>query len=155
MASLLNDVTNFITGKSDVLPNPDPALNIQILEEARNKIETGIFTRFLKRPMVYILESVSYIVSIFLFIVAIYIWSRIDNIFDTIDTINFFNQLFSNQNLIASDYDWISYALLIIFLLPSIICFLLARLFTKSRKRTAIFIEVEELIDHALYNLKG
>lgn len=155
MASILNDVTNFIKGKSDTPPNPDVSHNIQILTEARNKIETGIFTRLLKRPTVIILETVSYIISLLLFITAIYFWGRIDNVFDTIDTINFFNRLFNDTNLVESDYDWISYTLLIILLFPSIVCFLLARLFTKSRKRTAVFIQVEELLENVIYNLKG
>lgn len=155
MSNILSEVTNFITGKSDAPPNPDPVHNIQILTEARNKIESGIFTKLLKRPTVIILEIVSYSISLVLFITAVYFWGRIDNVFDTIDTINFFNQLFNGTNLVESDYNWISYTLLMILLFPSIVCFLMARLFTKSRKRTTVFIEVEELLDKVVYNLKG
>lgn len=155
MQQLLNELTEFFTGTSKAPANPDPEHNVMLLQEARKKIETGIFTKLLKRPTVYILEITSYAVSLLLSIVAIYIWGRVDTIFDIIDIINVLNQIFSNADLIESDYKLISYCLLFALLLPSIICFLLARLFTKSRKRTAIFIQVENMIDRVIYNLKG
>lgn len=155
MQQFLDEITDFFSGKSKAPANPDPAHNILLLQETRKKIETGILTKLLKRPTVYIFEIASYITSLILFVLAIYIWGRVDNIFDTIDTINFFNRLFNDGNLLADDYNWISYCLLFVLLLPSVICFLLARLFTKSRKHTAIFIEVENMIDRVIYNLKG
>ncbi|MEJ8818765.1 hypothetical protein [Lacibacter sp. H407] len=155
MQQFFDEITDFFSGKSKAPANPDPAHNVLLLQETRKKIETGILTRLLKRPTVYIFEIASYITSLILFVLAIYIWGRVDNIFDTIDTINFFNRLFNDGNLLVDDYNWISYCLLFVLLLPSVICFLLARLFTKSRKRTAIFIEVENMIDRIIYNLKG
>lgn len=153
MQQLLDDLKEIVTGKSKAPANPDPLHNIILLEEAKKKIESGVFTRLLKRPTVYILEIVAYACSLLLFILAIYFWGRVDNIFDTLDTINFFNRLFTGAELIEADYNWVSYCLLFVMMLPSVISFLLARLFTKSRKRTAIFIQVENMIDRVIYNL--
>lgn len=155
MQEWLHTITEFFSGESSLPANPDPAHNVLLLQETKKKIETGIFTKLLKRPLVYIFEAAAYSISIVLSLIAFYFWNKIDNIFDTIDTVNFFNRLFNGANLMQNDYSWISYCLLVVMLLPAVIGFLLARLFTKSRKRTAVFIQVENMIDRVIFNLKG
>lgn len=155
MQELLNSVTEFVTGKSATPPNPDPAFNITLLKETKKRIETGVLTRYLQRPLVYILETVAYIITLALFLTAFFFWNKIDNLFDAVETINFFNRLFTNANLIENDYSYVSYFILLVFLIPSFISFLLARLLTANRKRTATFIDVENRIDRVIYNLEG
>lgn len=155
MQQILNDLTEFFTGKSKAPANPDPAHNILLLQETRKKIETGIFTKLLKRPTVYILEILTYIISILLFIIAFLVWGKIDNLFDSYDLINFVSENAAQKKLPLAEYVWVSYIILAVMLLPAVICFLFGRLFTKSRKRTAIFIQVENMIDRVIYNLNA
>lgn len=155
MQQILNDLTEFFTGNSKAPANPDPAHNILLLQEARKKIESGIFTKLLKRPTVYILEILTYIVSILLFIIAFLVWGSIDNFFDTYDILNLISENVTKKQLPLAEYVWVSYVILAVMLLPALICFLLGRLFTKSRKRTAIFIQVENMIDRVIYNLNA
>jgi hypothetical protein len=155
MQQILDELTEFFTGNSKAPANPDPEHNVMLLQEARKKIETGIFTKLLKRPTVYILEILIYIVTILLFIIAFLVWGRIDNLFDSYDLLNLASENVANKQLPLAEYVWVSYVILAVMLLPSFICFLLGRLFTKSRKRTAIFIQVENMIDRVIYNLKG
>lgn len=154
MQDFLNSVTEFFTGRSSAPPNPDPAFNVRLLKETKHKIETGLLTRYLQRPLVYILESLAYSFTIVLFGAGIFIWNQIDNLFDALDTINFVNKVLNGTDLIKEDYSWVSYCLLVLFLLPSLISFLLARLFSASRKKTTVFIEVENMIDRVVYNLE-
>ncbi len=154
MQDFLNSVTEFFTGRSSAPPNPDRAFNVLLLKETKHKIETGLLTRYLQRPLVYILETLAYVITIALFFTAIFYWNKVDNLFDAIDTINFMNKVVNGANLIEEDYDWVSYCILAVFLLPSFIGFLLARLFTASRKKTTVFIEVENMIDRVVYNLE-
>lgn len=153
MEDIIDNIADFFSGKSKVTANPDPAHNINLLNETKKKIESGIFTRFLKRPTIYILEIVTYLITVILFISCFLIWNEIDNIFDTYATINLASQITVDKTLPLSDYLWVSYILLFILLLPSIICFLLGRLLTSSRKKMKVFIEVEKNIDRVIYNL--
>jgi TRAP-type C4-dicarboxylate transport system permease small subunit len=155
MKNIINDVSNFISGQSNLPANPDITHNIQELIETKTKIESGIFTRFFKRPTIHILEIVAYAITAILFVAAILIWGKIDNFFDAADTINFVSKMIGESDLQIADYSWISYIILFIFLLPSLICFLLGRLLTKSRKRMKVFIEVEGMIERVIFNLKG
>lgn len=133
----------------------DDLTALQLLELAKKKIETGIFTRFFKRPGIILFEIITYLVTVFLFISALLIWHKIDNFFDAYDTIQFFRSYFSGTDAAESDdFSWISYCLLVVLLLPSIISFLSGRLITASRKRINVFIQVEDLIDDACAKLK-
>ena len=159
MQDIINNITDFFSGKSKVPANPDIAHNIYLLQETNKKIESGIFTRFFKMPTIRIIEIAVYIKTAILFMLALFFLGKIDNVFDTADTIKFNGQFISgsssagNENT-GTDISWISYMILIIFLLPSVICFLLARLFTKSRKRMNTFRQVENMIARVIYNLK-
>ena len=155
MPKFIDEITEFFTGKSAAPANPDPAINVLLLNEAKKKIETGIFTRFFKRPTIYILEIGTYIITGILIGVAVYIWKKIDNIIDAQNTIDYLNSQFSNTEYHSNNYSWISYCILFVLLLPGIIGFLMGRLFTKSRKRIKVFIEVENMIDRVIYNLKN
>jgi len=110
-------------------------------------------------PTILVIEIAIYIITAILFMLALFFWGKIDNVFDTADTLKFIGQFISgssstgNEN-IGANISWISYVILIVFLLPSIICFLLARLFTKSRKRMNTFRQVENMIERVIYNLK-
>lgn len=133
----------------------DDLTALQLLELAKKKIETGIFTRFFKRPGIVLFEIITYLITVFLFISALLIWQKIDNFFDAYDTIQFLKSYFSGTDGADSDdFSWISYSLLFILLLPSIISFLTGRLITASRKRINMFIQVEDLIDDACAKIK-
>lgn len=155
MQNIIAGITDFFTGKSKAPANPDLAHNIILLNETRKKIKTGIFTRFFKRPTIYILEIVTYVVTSILFIAGFLIWNKIDNYFDVYATSQFLIEALSKSDLGHTDISWVSNIILFILLLPSVICFLLARLFTKSRKRMNVFIQVENMIDRVVFNLKN
>ena len=155
MQNIIAGITDFFTGKSKAPANPDLAHNIILLNETRKKIKTGIFTRFFKRPTIYILEIVTYVVTSILFIAGFLIWNKIDNYFDVYATSQFLIEALSKSDLGHTDIAWVSNIIRFILLLPSVICFLLARLFKKSRKRMNVFIQVENMIDRVVFNLKN
>lgn len=154
MADFLSDIKDFFSGRSSIPPNPDPTYNVRLLKVTRKKIESGIFTQLFKRPTVYILETITYLVTIFLFVAALKIWGKLDSLFDTAEIINFVSKFTSNTDLGIDEYSWISYVILGILMIPAFIAFLLSRLFTQSRKRTAILIQVENMIDRVIFNLE-
>lgn len=152
MEGPFDQIANFFSGQGKIAPNPDASHNVQLLIEAKKKIETGIFTRVFKRPSIYFLEGTAYLFTGILFFAALLLWNKIENAFDGLDFINFAIKISSNNDLGLDDYSWISYWMLIMMLLPSVICFLLGRLLTKSRKRINVFIEVESMIDQVINN---
>lgn len=155
MQEFLNSVTEFVTGKSGTPANPDPAFNVMLLKENKTKIETGVLTRYLQRQLVYILETSAHIITLFPFLACLFFWNKIDNLFDAAKTVNFMNRFFTNVNLIENDYSYVSYCILFALLIPAFISFLLARLLTANRRRTATFIDVENRIDQVIFNLPG
>ena len=155
MADFLSDIKDFFSGRSSVPPNPDPRYNVRLLKVTRKKIESGIFTQLFKRPTVYIFEAITYLVTIILFLAALKIWSKIDSLFDTVEIINFVAKFTSNTDLELDHYSWVSYIFCGILMIPALISFLLSRLFTQSRKRMAVLMQVENMIDRVIYNLEG
>lgn len=153
MKSLFFKAAQYVTGNDYGPKNPDLKFNIELLKEASLKIETGLFTRIFKRPLVLIIEIIIYIVTFLLAILAIYYWNKIDNLFSSVDTIQSLGLTLSANSQKSTDYSGYSYLILLIMLTPSIFCFLFGRLFTKSRKRMAIFIEVESRIKTVVKNL--
>ena len=46
MANFIKNIGDYFSGGTKVPPNPDTSYNIALLEEARKKIATKVFTRF-------------------------------------------------------------------------------------------------------------
>ncbi|HRF23653.1 MAG TPA: hypothetical protein PLR98_05805 [Chitinophagaceae bacterium] len=153
MRRIFYKVAQFVTGDDYAPANPDINHNIEILKQAAGKIETGIYSRIFKRPLVIFLETGIYLLTIVLTVLTFYYWNKIDNLFMSAETIQKFGLILSSQETQANDYSGYSYLILAIMLLPALLCFLLGRLFTKSRKRMAIFIEVENNIKTVIKNL--
>lgn len=153
MKKLFNEVSGFITGQPPEPANPDPAHNSSLLKNAKSLIESGILTRFFKRPAIYILEGAAYIATFILLLTGFYFWKKIDNLFDAAATIDFFSKLFSETDLHLDDAGFISYIILLIFMLPSLICFLLGRSLSASRKRINRLITVEDTLSLVIHNL--
>lgn len=153
MRKYFNRVTSYLVELANGPKNNSIAHNVAMLEDAKKKIETGIFSRYLKRPTIYIIETIAYSISISLLLVAIYAWMKIDNIFEAYNTLKFMGAAIVDKTVQLSDFSGISYFILFALMLPSIICFLLARLLTSTRKRINTFIEVENIISKTIYNL--
>lgn len=153
MRNLFFKAAQYVTGNDYAPKNPDLRHNVELLKESVIKIETGVLTRILKRPLVTIIETIIYIVTAILAILAFYFWSKIDNLFDSVDFIQSFGLRLSSSSDTSKYYSGYSYLILLIMLTPSLFCFLFARLFTKSRKRMAIFIDVENRIKTVIKNL--
>lgn len=153
MKRLFFKVTQYVTGNDYSPKNPDINYNIELLREASMKIETGVYTRIFRRPLVFVLEFGIYLVTVVLFTLTLFYWKKIDNLFSATETIQKLGLSLSSQSEISIKYSGYSYLILGIMLLPTIFCFLLGRLFTKSRKRMAIFIDVENALNTVIKNL--
>lgn len=179
MKQILSDIGDLITGKSNTPPNPAVQHNIKLLQEARQKIESGIFTKYFKRPYIVLMETIFYSLTIVFFGLAVIYFlfglTQTSPIIDSAHALNnnialfkegsnllnfeaFTNVLTQLQAFMDQFFQFILYLKLLLFVLmslPSIFTFLLARSYTKSRRRLSKFIEVEAIIEKVIYNLGG
>lgn len=155
MSNIIANVTDYFMGKSNEPANPDIKHNIYLLEEIKRKIDTGVFTRFFKKPTLALSEIVTYLLSLILLLIGLYFWNKIDNLLNVISTLADMHNIFSQAEWDTNFVSIIDILLLIISLLPGCICFLLGRSFTASRKKINTFIEIENAIDRVIFNLKN
>jgi len=152
---VINNITEFFTGNSSAPANPDPAFNAMLLKEAKKKVEIGIFTRFFKKPVLILMEILSYGFALLLLFVGIYFYGQVDNLLSAIQTLGQGSEVISNLNWDSNNIRIIEALLLVLSISPALISFLIGRLFTKARKRINTMIEVENMIDRVIYNLSG
>lgn len=77
MKQILSGIGDLLTGKSNTPPNPDPAHNVQLLQTAKQKVETGIFTKYFRRPYVVLMEIVFYCCTFLLLGIGIIVYIKI------------------------------------------------------------------------------
>jgi hypothetical protein len=154
MQDFIGNITEFFSGKSNAPANPDVKHNIYLLNETKAKIETGVFTRFFKKPIILAGEISAYISTVVLALLGIFVWSKINTLLDVLLTAvemhNFFGEAKWDSTLISV----IDLLLFIVCAMPAFICFLLGRFLSKSRKRIKTFVQVENMIDRVIYNLQ-
>lgn len=154
MQEIINNITGYFTGDSKEPANPDLAHNIFLLEETKKKIETGIFTRFFKKPVIVTGELVAYILTIILIGVGIYFWSKVDALLGVVQSSIYVHNIFADAKWDGTIVSIIDILLLVVSIMPAFICFLLGRSLSKSRKQINTFRQVENMIDRVVYNLK-
>jgi len=152
---VLNNITDFFTGNNNEPANPDHKINTLLLQQAKQKVEIGIFTRFFKKPVLITMEILSYVASIILLIAGVWFFGKIDVALSFIQNGGQILEFFTERNWDTSVIGMLEALLLILSISPSIISCLLGRLFTKARKRIYTMREVEGLIDKVIYNLSG
>lgn len=73
---MIKTITDYFGINEKEAPNPDPQHNANLLLAARNKVETGIFTRFFKRPVITALEIICYLLAVILFIAGFLVFYK-------------------------------------------------------------------------------
>lgn len=151
---ILNNISGFFNGENNAKPNPDPSVNAFMLEEAKRKIDIGIFTKFFKKPFLIAFEIISYLIAILMLFAGILFYSEIDSLLGIINT---FQVMLEESNDPKPDLSMIWIVKLLSMILsttPAFICFLTGRLFKNARKRLNTFIQVESIIDRVIFNLQ-
>jgi hypothetical protein len=152
---VINNISNFFAGTSNLPANPDPTFNAMLLQEAKRKVETGIFTRFFKKPVIIGFEIISYTASILFLIAGMWFFIKIDVALTFIQNGGQIIEYFADRKWNLNVIHFLEILLFVLSISPALISFLLGRLFTQSRKRITIFREVENMIDRVIYNLNS
>ncbi|GAB2809166.1 hypothetical protein [Ferruginibacter profundus] len=155
MQEIIDNIAAYFTGDSNEPANPDIAHNIFLLEETKKKIETGVFTRFFKKPVIMTGELITYLLTIILIGVGIYFWSKVDSLIGVVQAYVTVHNLFADAKWDGTIVSIIDVLLLVVSIMPAFICFLLGRSLSKSRKQINTFRQVENMIDRVVYNLKS
>lgn len=151
---ILNNISGFFNGENNAKPNPDPAVNAFLLEEAKRKIDIGIFTKFFKKPFLIAFEIISYLIAILLLAAGIWFYGKIDTLLNWVQAKGEITKILDDQNWDSSVIWFLEFLLFVFSVSPAFICFLTGRLFKNARKRLNTFVQVESIIDRVIYNLK-
>jgi len=121
-----------------------------LVERARLKIETGVFTRFFTRPVLVLCEIFTYALSLIAFLAGVVFWNKLDAIIVAADEIIDTVKIFAERRIDHQMLDNVDTVALLFALMPFIILLLLARLFTSSRRRIAKLREIESILEQVL-----
>lgn len=149
-----NNTGNLFTVKSNTPPNPDAVHNINLLQSARLKFAIDIFTKHFRKSYVVLMETLFYSGTMLLLGIGFIVYFEISRFIDLAKQTNHLPDAIITDPNTDAYVSVTQYLLLSLLLLPSLLSFLLAISYTKSRKRIGTLIEVEKIIETVVYNLK-
>lgn len=155
MQEFMKNISDYFSGNSKAAANPDIAYNIELLDAAKRKIESGVFTKFFKRPTIILSEVLSYLAALLFIIVGAYFGGKIDLLLSLYQKCLSCDDVLQKNALTPDTIPFLHILLYIVCGLPTLIFFLLGRSLTQSRKRINAFMQVENMIGRISFNLKN
>lgn len=153
--SFFDKFSNFFNGKTQKPLQPELIENIRLLEGAKLMIETGVFVRFFKKPFIGLIELIVYSFSFALALGGYFLYDKIADLISAVCSMINFVDILTNANWDFGGLTLIKLVLFIFLMLPAFFSFLMARLFTRSRHRINLFVDVEKILDKVISNLKS
>jgi TRAP-type C4-dicarboxylate transport system permease small subunit len=136
-------------------PNPDLGYNIRLLEETKTNIETGIFTRYFKKPVFVLMELVGYSLVLLLTILGGWFCYKLTSLFGILNDVTSIANQLNDNHWDTSNLYIVETCVYILSFLPAIIALLWTRGYTKARQKINVLMAVEENIERVIFNLKS
>lgn len=154
MKDILKNVTGIFTGKEEQ-PNPDVLHNVTLLTQAKTEIDTGVFTRYFKKPFLVAGEVAGYILAVLLLIAGAVFCFQMNGLFELIKTTQEITELLTQKKWDIQTIELLKTFLYILSFSPALLSYLWARSFARARHKISAFMQVESVIDKVIFNLKG
>jgi hypothetical protein len=154
MKQIIENVTSLFNGKKEI-PNADPLHNAGLLEQARAKIETGVFTRYFKKSFFVTMEIAGYLIFALCVGLGISLCCKLHNLFEVLNNSVAIMEILEGKNYDKTSLNLIEWLIYFSAFLPAVISFFWARSYTKARRKINLIVEVERLIERVIFNLRG